>query len=421
MMGIGIMGTRSIAYDRAKNVSLNSAFSSLMTLSGIATLLALLALAIVTIYVPTLHQHSQMMGYGALKIVSNFFLIEWFYKGIEDFKYITLRTILVKILFVISIFIFVRTQEDYKVYYLLTVLMITANSIINILYSRNFAVFETLKVRLKPYIKPFIMLGIYMLVTSFCTTFNVVYLGFKTNDVQVGYYSTALKLFSILLALFTGVTSVLMPRMSNLLALNQKDEFKNIVAKTSNILLQLGVPLIFLTIIFSPQIVYLISGPGYEGAITPMRIVMPMIIIIGFEQIYVIQCLMPLNKDRIIMINASCGAGLSILINLLIVGKLGSVGSSIAWISSETLILILSQIALFKIAQIKFPLSKLLIYLLQYSPLIIILCLVYYNTTDMQYWVVLIIASLTTLSYFLVIQLLNKNSLIYSLLKKSKH
>lgn len=67
-----------------------------------------------------------------------------------------------------------------------------------------------------------------------CTTFNVAYLGFATDETQVGYYTTATKLYSILLALFTGVTSVIMPRMSSLLADKKIEEFKELLKKAVN-------------------------------------------------------------------------------------------------------------------------------------------------------------------------------------------
>lgn len=60
------------------------------------------------------------------------------------------------------------------------------------------------------------------------TTFNVAYLGFTSNEVEVGYYTTATKLYTILLALFTAFTSVMIPRMSSLVAENKMEEFKKL-------------------------------------------------------------------------------------------------------------------------------------------------------------------------------------------------
>ena len=405
MMGITIMGNRQIASERAKGHQINASFSSLFFINGLTTLLAILVLILLTVYNPILNENKEMMAYGALKVISNFFLIEWFYKGLEDFKFITIRTIIVKCLFIISVFIFVKNTNDYKIYYLLSVLMITGNSIINMIYSRHFARFNIRLIKLRNIIKPYFMLGVYMLLTSLCTTFNVVYLGFVTNDTQVGYYTTAIKLYSILLAFFTGVSSVLLPRMSNLIAQNLINEFKQMISKASSLLFAFSMPVIIISVIFAPQIIFLISGPGYEGAIIPMRIVMPLMLIIGYEQIAVIQCLMPLHKDKTIMLNSSAGAIMSILLNLILVHSLASIGSSIAWAVSETVILILSLIALRRLIKLRFPIADFIKSVVSYLPLIGILLIVYIYSNDSLYWLFLGIAGIITGIYTLIIQI----------------
>ena len=412
MMGVTIMGTREIAASKANSLSLDSKFSSIIALNGITTLLALVALIIATIFVPQLWENKQMMIYGGVKLISNFMLIEWFYKGLEDFKYITMRTIGVKCLFVLSVFIFVKDSDDYSIYYLLTCLMVSGNAIINFIHSGKFAKFKFKLISFGSVVKPFFTLGSYMLITSMCTTFNVAYLGFATNETQVGYYTTATKLYSILLALFTGVTSVLMPRMSALLANGQTEDFKNLMKKSTDILFTFSIPVIFFTIIFAPQIILLISGPGYERAIIPMRIVMPMMLIIGLEQIIVIQGLMPLRRDKVVMKNSVVGATLSLLLNIFLVTKLQSVGSSIVWVCTETLILILSQIALHKCIGIKFPLKRLLKNIVVYIPMVIVLFIIM-DQVHTSYWIMLLAAGAFAAIYFISVQIsIIKNSLV---------
>ncbi|RZL47117.1 MAG: flippase, partial [Pedobacter sp.] len=116
-------------------------------------------------------------------------------------------------------------------------------------------------------------LGGYMLLTSLYVNFTVVYLGFTSGNTEVGYYTTAGKLYSILLSVFTAFTAVMLPRMSNLLANNQFEEFKQTVNKSIDILFLFSFPIVVWTIIFTPQIIYIIAGKGYEGSIIPMRII----------------------------------------------------------------------------------------------------------------------------------------------------
>ena len=405
MMGINIMGNRQIASDRAKGIDLNKSFSSLFSLNLITTLIAVICLVTVTLTIKDLRENNQLMWFGCIKLISNFFLIEWFYKGIENFKYITLRSIFTKCLYVIAVYLLIKESSDYPLYYLLTVLMVSVNATINSVHSRKFVKFGFKDIEFKIIIKPFLLLGVYMLVTSLCTTFNVVYLGFVTDDTQVGYYTTATKLYSIFLAFFTGITSVMLPRMSNLIAQEKHEEFRLLLSNTTNLLFSFSIPIILLTDIFAPQIIMLLSGPGYEGAITPMRIVMPLMLIIGYEQIAVIQALMPLKADKTIMINSSFGAIVSITLNLILVYKLKSIGSSIAWISSEFTILILSQIALNKMMKLQFPIRGLIKKMMVFLPLAGALVAIYLFSTLELYWLFLIAGGILTLVYTLIAEI----------------
>lgn len=415
MMGITIIGTREISSHRNNIPELEKRFSSLLVLNGSTTIIALIALCICTFSIGELRTHKWMMLYGSIKLISNFFLIEWFYRGMEQFRFITIRTIIVKCLFVISVYIFVTKESDFITYYLLSVLMVTGNAVINILYSSKLVKFKIKSISLSLILRPFFILGIYMLVTSMCTTFNIAYLGFATNNTQVGYYTTATKLYTILLALFTGATTAIMPHMSKLIASGKHDEFTDLLLKASNILFSFSIPLIILSICYAPQIVLLISGQGYEGAIIPMQIVMPLMLIIGYEQIVVIQGLMPLSKDQAIMRNAIVGACISLSLNLCLVSTLQSIGSAITWLCSELAILILSQFSINKSANISFPWNDFCRQLFGHIPLLAILIITTYFLKETSYWINLLIAGMLTMIYVGFIQIyVFKNPLIIS-------
>ena len=127
MMGISILGIREIAGAKDDVSKLNRTFSSLFLLNSMTTAIALIAVVIAIYTVPQLYEHRKLMLIGILKLISNFFLIEWFYKGLENFKYVTKVTLTTKCLYVVAIFAFIHTPSDYPVYYLLSTLMITGN------------------------------------------------------------------------------------------------------------------------------------------------------------------------------------------------------------------------------------------------------------------------------------------------------
>lgn len=419
MMGIGTIGIREIAKCKENKEQRNQIFSSLFILNTISTTIALIILFILIYTIPKLYIHKELMYIGALKLISNYLLIDWLYRGLEEFRYVTIRTIIVKSLYVIAIFIFIHQADDYKIYYLASCLMITVNAIFNGSYAKKFIKLSISKINIKAFISPFLILGSYTILTSMYTSFNVAYLGFVTNETEVGYYTTATKLYSILLALFTAFTGVLLPRMSSLLSENRLNEFKELLQKSINILFTFSIPLIIISTIMAPEIIQIIAGKGYEGAIIPMRIVMPLMLIIGYEQIMVIQTLMPLRKDKAILCNSILGAITGILMNILLVSSYKSIGSSIVWITSELVVLSASQYFVYKYIKISFP-SKLLIKnILYHIPLAI--CIYIMQTTNINKLILLTIVGIITLIYCFILQVfLIKNTTVVQIFDRIK-
>ena len=208
-----------------------------------------------------------------------------------------------------------------------------------------------------------------MLLTSMYTSFNVAYLGFVSSPEQVGYYTTATKIFSIILAIYSAFTGVMMPRMSALYAEGNIDEFKRLINKSTQLLISFAIPVVIFTMLYAPEIIYLISGEGYEGAYLPARIIMPLILIIGYEQVLVIQILMPTKQDRAILTNSIIGASAGIIANLILVKHLQSTGSAVVWLLSEITVFISALYAVKKILALNIPITHIAKIFIWYIPI----------------------------------------------------
>ena len=334
-LGISIVGIREIAKNKEDKTNLQKTFSQLFTINTISTTIALAALLIAMHTVPKLQENYDLMWIGVLKLVFNYLLIEWFFKGLEDFKYVTNRTIFVRCLYVLSVFVFVRTTNDVSIYYFLTSATIVVNAIINLVYARRFIKFKLCFSSLKEQTKSVCTLGVYNILTSLYTTFNVAYLGFVSSETQVGYYTTSTKIHTIILMAFTAVTGVMMPRIASLLSEKKYHEYKRLIKKSILILSVCAIPCVIIIEFFAPIIIQIIAGSGYDGAVLPLRIIAPLVLIIGLEQILITQSLMPMGKDKAVLMNSIIGAIIGIAANLILVPYLARIGSAIVWLLSE--------------------------------------------------------------------------------------
>ena len=337
-MGVGLLGVREIAAVKEDKKRRDQVYSSVLALNLLFTLVSLGIYLLCVVTIPKLCQYDELFYIGTAKILFTVFLVEWFFTGVENFRYITLRSILIKVLYIISVFLFVRDTSDYRLYFILTVGVVVLNALINQLYIREFVRVRWNNIQLFKYLKQNVTLGIYTLMTSMYLTFNVMYLGLVSNNTEVGYYTTAFKLYSVVLGFFTAFTNVMLPRMSSLLANGEKDRFQELGNRSFSVMSTCCIPLILCSMIMAPQIVYILSGPGYEGAILPMRIIMPAAFAVGVAQVLAIQVLMPMKKDKVLLVASIIGAVVSLLINLLVVPYIESVGSAVVLLCSEAVV-----------------------------------------------------------------------------------
>lgn len=408
MMGISTVGIREIAAVRSNRRSLSATFMSLLTLTIITTLIAIAALWIAMYTVPKLFPFRDLLYVGLVKLVFNLLLIEWFFVGMENFKYITQRSILVKCLYVASVFLFVREPADYKLYFFLGVAVVIVNALINIVYSRSFVSYSFRLVNLKPYYKAFLIMGVYILFTNVYTYLNPVWLGFVTDTDEVGYFTTATKLHHIIMAVLLSFTNILYPRVSNLLAEGNKTEFWNKINVAFEAIFLFSFPTMVFLLVAGPDLLHLFVGDGFEGSYLPLRIISPLVLVIGVEQILVIQILLTMHQDSTVLRNSFIGALAALILNILITASMGAPGSAIVWVMAECVIMVFSAYDIYRKYNYLMPVRRMALYGLSYAPLLLIAFLIYREAGG-SYFMLAVLALVIVVYAFLTEVFILKN------------
>ena len=405
-LGIDSYGVREIAKHKDDKAALDRTFSNIFTVNVSLTAFMLILLVVATLTVPKLASHTDLMFIGAFKLVFNCLLTEWLFKGLEDFKLITLRSIFIKLLYVAAVFIFVRRREDVWIYYLASSMAVVVNALVNRAFARTRVHYSLKGVEFKNTFKSISALGVYAILTSMYTTFNVMFLGFVADDFEVGLYGTATKIYYIVMAVFSGFTGVMLPRMSSVVASGDMQKFRSYFGMVVDFLFGFSIPIVAWMMLMAPDIIRIIAGTEYAGAVMPMTIIAPLVFVVGYEQILVLQTLLPLGKDKDMLRNSLIGAFVGVSLNILLVPWLAAIGSAIVWIVVECLILVLSQIAVFKYLQIGFPLRLTARNILVYLPLagMLVACSLIPSGPAVKLAVSVVISAAYVLVYQLVIR-----------------
>ena len=156
------------------------------------------------------------------------------------------------------------------------------------------------------------------------------------NEV-VGWYNAAYRLMLVFLAIYTVYLSAIFPVMSKFY--KTSDEYlKFSYERSYKYLLIISLPIAFGITVLSDKIILLIYGNGYIPAILALQILIwtvPLLFINGLTG-YVVGAI---NRQMILTKITFIGAVLNITLNLVLIPKFSFIGSSVATVVTELILL----------------------------------------------------------------------------------
>ena len=144
-LGLPSYGVREFAKIREIKKKRNKLFTELLLLNVISTTLAIIGfIGLVTINDGFNGQWALYVACG-LSVAFNYLNIDWMYQGLEEYGYITGRSLFIKGLSLLVLFLFVRSREDYVLYALISSLATGGNYIFNVLNARKYVALDSHK------------------------------------------------------------------------------------------------------------------------------------------------------------------------------------------------------------------------------------------------------------------------------------
>ena len=267
--------------------------------------------------------------------------VAWFYQGVEDFKYITIRSLVVRLLSLIALFLFVKEKSDLFVYATILIAAEVGSNVFNFIRLRKFidkTIFRTFDLHPFVHLKPALKIFVLNLVISIYVNLDSVMLGFLKNETAVGYYTAATRLTKAILGIVSSLGAVLLPRFSNLISNNNMEEFKKLTTKAIDFVLCLSLPMSIGLIFLASPIIKLFCGETFEPAILTLQIVSPIILFIGLSGILGMQILYPLGKESIVILSTLIGAVINFSLNYWLIPLYAQNGAAFATVIAEFLV-----------------------------------------------------------------------------------
>ena len=348
-LGIPTYGIRACAKVRDDKEKLTRIAHELLFINLIMCVFSYVALGFALKYIPRLQTDKGLYIIVSFTIILNAIGMEWLYKGLEQYTYITIRSVLFKFIALIAMFLLIHEQKDYVIYGAISIFAASASNILNFINVHKYIDLKWVgKYSLKRHLKP---IGVFFAIAcagTIYTSLDNVMLGFMTTDADVGYYNAAVKIKTILVSIVTSLGSVLLPRASYYVEHGMYDDFQKITCKALNFVFLIAMPLVIYFMLFARESIYFLSGNFYGGAIVPMIIIMPTVLFIGITNLLGIQILVPLGKERVLLISAIIGAMVDFAINIIFIPKYASAGAALGTLIAEFSVLVVQYYSLKK-------------------------------------------------------------------------
>lgn len=331
-MGINLYGNRQIAYLRNDRTKMSQAFWEIILLR---TLTVSLTFVVFLCYLP-FSKNALYMVFQSINLLAVYFDISWLYMGIEDFKKTVVRNAAVKVLSLIAIFVFVRSEEDLGIY----IIILGLGSLLGNVTLWFFLKETIVKIPLRG-LHPFhhfrsaVVLFIPQVAINIYAVLNKTMLGYMTGTVNSGYYNNSDTIIKTVLAIATATGTVMLPHVANAFANGQKERVNQMLYDSFDFISFLSVAMMFGLAGLSLHLGPYFYGVGFTPVGEAMLFETPVVVLIAWSNAVGNQYLLPTNHTKEYTASVTIGAIVNIVINLPLIKYWGLNGAIIATVISE--------------------------------------------------------------------------------------
>ncbi len=353
-LGIPYYGIREIAKIKDNTKEQTIFISEIISISIVVTLICSIILFLSIIFVPQLNENYFVFLVAGIILYTTPFKVDWFFQGKEEFAYITFRSLVVKALSVLLLFLLVHEKNDLLIYVTLNATAEVSNEIWNFIKLNQSGIHPCFTLSGKYHLKPLLILFSSSIAISIYTMLDTLMLGFMTDYKEVGYYNCATHISKALVPIVTSLSAVVLPRVTLLKKEGKWDDINGLMNKSFSIVSFLSFPIAFSVIALAPVFVPLFYGEQFYGTIIPLQIIIITVIVIGFNNLTGVQILLGFGFDKLFLYSILSGTITNFSLNLILIPLFGASGAAFSSVLAEIVILVVMLHFIYRKTPIRF-------------------------------------------------------------------
>lgn len=316
--GIYQYGLREISKVRDDKKKLRQTFTSLCLFTFMTNIIAS---AVYMVFVAVSYRDKPymytciIMGFN---LVFNMFYVEWVNEALENYDFIAIKTMIVRIVYSALILLFVRSDKDYLFYLYLVVGFNFINNIISFVYVKKRIKFDFSDLQFAKHIRPMLYVVILSNTGVLYTQLDKIMIKSNSGTTDVGYYYTAQRIMTIINTLMLTVIQVTMPRLSNYLGNESKKEYLSLLKRVIKIYFLFLFPASIGLLCLSKEAIYMFGGAKFLPAVPVMVVFAIYMLSIGVEGVIANQMIYLHGREKddamLVLIGGVINLGLNVLL-----------------------------------------------------------------------------------------------------------
>lgn len=264
--GIYNYGVREVSRVRNNPVEMNRLFSSLFLIGIISNGLTTIAYVIFAATSSTQGYELAIYMVMLIQIVANVFYIEFINEAKENYGFITVKTMMIRILYLVSIFVFVRKRTDVVPYAIVVSATILLNNLASFFYLKRQIRFDFTHLEIRRHIPPLVVTLLMTNVEILYTTLDRVILGNTPSQTAVTEYLYPQNIVGMIAAVPLALINVAIPRLSSYLGENNRTDYLRVLNKTIQNYMAVVIPMCLGVAVLAPEIMQLYTRGVYTYA-----------------------------------------------------------------------------------------------------------------------------------------------------------
>ena len=317
--GFGLSATKDVAQNRNDSNILAKILGEVLGAQVVLSIMVAVISFVVIGFTDGFQASEFLLTLALSYAIAQAFNLFWFFRGIEKMRIVASLDILSKLLATVFIFAIVDHQDDLWLVmtaYTMSSAIVAALSFVfvhKVVRCIKVPDFFTIIATLKAGFHFFIVRGGAMLFSAG----NIIVLGSFTSPLLVGYFTGAERIVTVVRNTLTPAVDAFYPRMNYIVKSNFNHAHK-VIIKLFWCMLGLGIFLSSATFLFAEYLVLIILGSEFEQAISILRILSFLPIIVAVNHVLGSQWMVPLGLSKIFsMLAVTCGA-ISVLATVLV-------------------------------------------------------------------------------------------------------